>query len=144
MLSNNDSAASTGIPEPTTPENAPVDLPLDSTPTVHKQSSAIPYTSGHVMRDETLIALGNEMVGYVVGPMPAKDFIKLLPRNSQKPPSFDKKLFAKVAKQSTEPKMYDPFVRILFSLLYLYTALISIYLYLDQGDESFLPQPSRH
>jgi hypothetical protein len=75
------------------------------------------------MRDETLIALGNEMVGYVVGPMPAKHFLELLPRNSKKSPSFRKKPFADLAGQSTELQMYDPFVRIPFSFLYPYTAL---------------------
>ena len=118
MFSNDDSAASNGISEPTNPENDPVDLPTDSTPTIHKQSTAIPFTSGHVMRDETLIALGNQMVGYVVGPMPAKDFLELLPVNSLMSPSFNKKPFAKLADQSTEPKMYDPFVSIPFSFLY--------------------------
>lgn len=116
-MSNNDSTASTGIPEPTTPENAPIDLPTDSTPTVHKRSTAIPFTSGHVMRDETLITLGNEIVGYVVGPMPAKEFLELLPRNTEKLPSFNKKkkLFANLAEQTTELQMYNPFVRIPFS-----------------------------
>ena len=116
-MSNNDSNASTGAPGPSTPETAPVDLPIHSTPTVHKQSSAVPYTSGHVTRDETLMALGNEMVGYVVGPMPAKDFLELLPCNSPLP-SFRKKPFVKLADIRMEPKMYDPFVRIPFSFLY--------------------------
>ena len=120
MLSNNDFTASTasGIPEPTTPDNALVDLPSYLTPTVvtvHKQSTAMPFTSGHIMRDETLIALGNEMIGYVVGPMPAKYFLELLPRNSRKSPTFRKKPFADLADQSTEPQMYDPFVHIPFS-----------------------------
>ena len=115
MLSNNDSTGSTGIAVSITPRNAPVDIPVDSTPTVHKQSTAIPYTSGHVMRDENL---GNEMVGYVVGPMPAKKFLKLLPRNNQKPNSFDEKPFAELVNLKTEVQMYDPFVRIPSSLLY--------------------------
>ena len=142
MLSNNDFTASTasGIPEPTTPDNAPVDLPSYLTPTVHKQSTAMPFTSGHIMRDETLIALGNEMIGYVVGPMPAKDFLELLPRNSRKSPTFRKKPFADLADQSTELQMYDPFVCIIFSFFYPYTALP----FLDQGDEKILPQPSRY
>ena len=117
-MSKNDSTASTSALEPSTPEMASVDLPIHSTPTVHKQSSAVPYTSGHITRDETLLALGNEMVGYVVGPMPAHDFLKLLPCNSQLP-SFDKKPFAKLAGLKSETKMYNPFVRIPFSFLYL-------------------------
>ena len=78
-MSNNDSTASTGSTEaePATPETTPVVLPTHSTPTVYKQSSALPYTSGHVVRDETLIALGNEMVGRVVGPMPFKEILRL-------------------------------------------------------------------
>ena len=118
MLTDDDYTESTG-PEPINLDD-PDDLPTDTTPTNHKQSTTIPFTSGHVMRDETLIALGNEMVGYVVGPMPAKEFLKFLPAppNSQNSPSFNinsKKSFAILAEQSTEPKMYDPFVRIPFS-----------------------------
>ena len=120
-MSNNESTASTGIPEPTTPENATIDLPTDSTPTVHKRSTAIPYSSTHIHHDDTLKALGDETVGYVVGPMPANEFLELLPCNTEKLPSFDKKkklLFAKLAEQTTEFQMYDPFVRtISFSFL---------------------------
>ena len=110
-MSNNDSTASTGSPEaaPTTPETAHVNLPIHSTPTVHKQSTYIPYTSGHVIRDETLIALGNEMVGYVVGPMPFTKFLDFLPRNRGKP-SFRKKSFAELGKQRKEATMYILFV----------------------------------
>jgi len=121
MLSNNDSTGSTGIVEPTTLENAPVDIPVNSTPTVHKQSMAIPYTSGHVMRDENLITLGNEMVGHVVGPMPVIDFLELLPRNSQKSPPFGKKPFVKLLDESTEPKIkkINLFVRNTYSIQFL-------------------------
>jgi hypothetical protein len=77
-----------------------------------KQSTALPYTSGHIIRDETLMALGDEMAGYVVGPMPPKDFLKFLPPNSRKLPSFNKGSFAKIKAQPTEVKIYDSFVRI--------------------------------
>ena len=113
-----DPTASTAAPEPSTPEAAPVDLPAHSTPTVHKQSTAVPYTSGQMMCDENLIAIGAEIASYIVGPMPAKDFLKLLPRNSRELPLFDKKPFVKLADLPTEIKMYDPFVRIPFSFLY--------------------------
>ena len=58
------------------------------------------------------------MDGYIVGPMPAKDFLKLLPRSSRELPSFDKKPFMKLAEQPTENKLYDLFVRTPFSFLY--------------------------
>jgi hypothetical protein len=71
------------------------------------------------MCDENLIALGNEMIGHVVGPMPAKDFLESLPLDSREsPPSFSKKLFAKLASRKTEAQMYELFVRIPFSYLY--------------------------
>lgn len=50
MLPNNDSSASSTGAQ------------------IHKKSTAIPYTSTHLMHDETLIALGFEMIDYVVGP----------------------------------------------------------------------------
>lgn len=117
MLSNNDPTASSGIPEPITPKKA-IGLPTESTPTQYKQSTALPFTSGHVMRDETLVALGNEMVGYAVGPMPAVEFLEFLPRSTEVMPSFDKKPLAILAEAKSESQMYNPFVRIPFSFLY--------------------------
>ena len=68
------------------------------------------------MHDENLIALGNEMVDFVVG---AKDFLEFLPLDSREsPPSFSKTLIAKLASRKTEAQMYEPFVRIPFSFLY--------------------------
>ena len=58
------------------------------------------------------------MVGYIVGPMPAKDFLELLPHNSRKSPSFNKEPFAELVDQPTETRVYNPFVRIPFSFLY--------------------------
>ena len=110
MLSNNDSTASIG-----TPETTPVDPSIHSTP---MQSTAIPYSSGHIIRDEDLVELGYEMVGYVVGPMPAKDFLTLLPHNSRKPPSFNKEPFVELVDQPMETKIYNPFVHIPFNFLY--------------------------
>ena len=81
------------------------------------------------------------MVECVVGPMPAKEFLKLLPapRNSEKRPTFDEEPFAKSVDQKTEPQMYNPFVRIPFSFLY----QIALNIFPDRGDERFLPQPRR-
>ena len=83
------------------------------------------------------------MVGSVVGPMPAKEFLELLPPTSLSMPSesVEGEHFTNLAKFKTEskPQMYDPFVRILFILLCPWTG---VKYSLDQGDEIFLPQPS--
>ena len=111
MSSNKDST----IPEPITP-HAPIDLLTDSTSTVHKQFTARQWTTDHEYRDDSLIALGNEIVGHVVGPMPAKEFLELLPPTSESL-SAEEKQFT-LADKKSESQMYDPFVRIPFSLLY--------------------------
>ena len=117
-MSNKDRCA--GSPEaaaPTTPEIVAATLSdIHSTPTVHKQATTVSYSTGHVIRDETLIALGNEMVGYIVGPMPAREFLEFLPRNPRKAPSFRKKPFVNLASHKCEPAMYDPFVRMILFL----------------------------
>ena len=135
MSSKEDSTASTGSPEPTTPENPPIDLPIDSTPTVHKQSSARPYSTGHVMRDESFIALGNEILGYIVGLMPAEEFLELLPPTS-KPLPVETVPFTDLADKKVESQMYDPFVRIPFSFFFL--SIDWIKYFLDQGDGGIL------
>jgi hypothetical protein len=144
-MSNNESTESTGSPEAesTTPETACVDLPIHSTPTVQKRYTNIPFTSGHVMRDETLIALGNEMVGYVVGPMPAQKFLDFLPKspNSRKKPVFDEDPFLDSAKHKLEPQIYKPFVRV---LLFFSLHRVNSNIHSDRSDGSFLPWPSRH
>ena len=118
-MSDNDSIiASTDsqVAAPTTPE-ACVDSNLYN-PDCSCNPHNIPFTSGHLERDETLIALGNEMVGHVVGPMPTQNFLDFLPCNPAKAPSFMKRSFAKLAKQRTEPAMYDVFVCV--SLLFFF------------------------
>ena len=100
---------------PTTPENANVDLPL-STPTVHKLSTTIPYTTGHIIRDESLIALGCEMIGYIVGPMPSEQFLDFMPSKRGIPP-FSRKPFKALANHKHEAAMYERFVRILLFLV---------------------------
>lgn len=83
--------ASTGLPEPTAQENNLFDIPTVRvlTPTIYnlKLSTARPWTTGHATRDESLIALGKEMVGSVVGLMPAKEFLELLLPTSLSMPS---------------------------------------------------------
>ena len=90
----------------------------------------IAFASGHIIR-ESLIALGNEMVGYVVGPMPAKEFLDFLPCNPWK---VRKKLFAGLATQK-EAAMYTPFVRV-SSFFSVHNCIENIFP--DQGDGSFL------
>ena len=65
------------------------------------------------MRDDSLIALGNEIVGCVVGLMPAEEFLELLPPTS-KPLPVEEKPFTNLADKKAESHMYDPFVRIPF------------------------------
>ena len=103
------------------PENVPIDLPADSTPTAHMQSIAGPCITSHVMSDDSLISLGNEiaLVGYVVGPMPAEELLESLPPTS-KSSSAEEKPFTNLADKETESQMYDPFVRIPFCLIYSY------------------------
>ena len=136
MLSNDDPTASTGAPEPTTPV-APVDLDIvNMTPTIHRRTTTLaPCTSNHLERDETLIALGQEIVGYVVGPMPADKFLDLLPSTRLRLPTVDttpsslkrklpdKGLLKDLAKSNNENNMYDLFVRIPFSFLFSWIAL---------------------
>jgi hypothetical protein len=118
MSSNNDPNASASIPQPTTPEEGPSDLPIHSTPMAHKLSTAMAVTSGALFRDDTLTALGNEMVGYVVGPMPADKFLKILPQPRKPAKKFNANPFAKLASQTKEAGVYEPFVRIPFSFLH--------------------------
>ena len=116
MSSNKYSTADTGIPEPITP-HAPIDLPTESTPRVHKRNTAKQWTTNHEVRDDSLIAIGNEIVGHVVGPMPANEFLELLPYTI-KPLPAETKVFTNLADKTAEGEMYDPFVCIPFSLLY--------------------------
>ena len=100
---------------PTTPETNNVDLPtMLSTPTVHKLSTTIPFTTGHVMRDESLIALGYEMIGYIVGPMPSTQFLEFLPAKRGIP--LRNNPFKGLANHEHETAMYNPFVCILLFL----------------------------
>ena len=66
------------------------------------------------MRQDKFIALGSEMAGYVVGPMPTGKFLDFLPRiHDKKRRPFSSSLFAELAKQTRETEMYAPFVRVL-------------------------------
>ena len=81
------------------------------------------------------------MIDYVVGPMPAKDFLEFLPLDSdflESPPSFSKKLFAKLASRKTEAQMYEPFLRIPCSFLSIDS------LNLGLGYQKNLPKLSRY
>jgi hypothetical protein len=116
MLSNN---APASIPLPTTPEEGPIDMPICSTPLAHKRSRTAVYaTSNELFRDDTLIALGSEMVGYVVGPMPIEEFLEFLPQPRKTMKKFNEKAFTKIADQRSQAGLYDPFVLIPFSSLY--------------------------
>ena len=68
------------IVAPTIQETNNVDLPIMlSTPTAHELFTTIPSTTGHVMCDESLIALGYDIISYIVGPMPSTQFLEFLP-----------------------------------------------------------------
>ena len=109
--------APTGIPGPTALEDTPH---TTSTPTIFKQSTAMPWSTCHLARNDSYIAHGNEMAGCVVGPMPAEEFLELLPPTSLELPksSSADKLLMDLADMKTESQMYGTFVRISFSLLY--------------------------
>ena len=74
-------------------------------------------TTNEVFRDDNLATIGKEMIGYIVGPMPFKEFLEFLPRPRKAMKKFNKKAFAKIADQTKEAGMYKPFVRIPFSSL---------------------------
>ena len=76
-----------------------------------------PWTTGHVMRDDSLIALGNQIVDCVVGLMPAEEFLELLPPTS-KPLPVEEKPFTNLADKKAESHMYNPFVRIPFGFFF--------------------------
>ena len=112
-------SGSIGLPEPTAQENTLFDTTVrDPTPVIFKQSTARPWTTDDATRDESLIALGKEMVGSIVGPMPAKEFLELLPPTSLTMPSESAEGEPNLTEVTKEAQMYRPFVRILFILLY--------------------------
>lgn len=92
MVPNDDSLYSTNSSEAvsTIPKMVHIDLPLHPTFMIYNQFTNIPFISGHMIHNENLIAVGNEMVGYVVGPMPAKISLDFLPCNPHKGPLFNK------------------------------------------------------
>ncbi|KAF8634183.1 hypothetical protein AX17_004274 [Amanita inopinata Kibby_2008] len=88
-----------------------------STPHMFKAVVEAPFTSHHVMRDPRMSRLGAETTGYVVGPVPVKDFLKLyVPGDAEikkNQPKFDRegaKQLKTLLESVNEESMYKPWV----------------------------------
>jgi hypothetical protein len=86
-----------------------------STPVKPGLSSTLPYTTNHKYRIESRNTMGEEMKGYIIGPMPAQTFLddffptKELP-NLETVPSFEENCYADTVSAKSESTAYVPFV----------------------------------
>ncbi|KAG2089146.1 uncharacterized protein F5147DRAFT_658498 [Suillus discolor] len=101
------------LAQSTTQDLQPV-LPMNDTPIKCSCSTMQPYTTNTRCRDTTLNAMGKEMKGCLVGPMPVEQFLKeFLPPSAI--PNYEPLTFSDGAFESTlsalhETKAYEPFI----------------------------------
>lgn len=90
-------------------------LLVDDTPVKRSCSTMQPYTTNTRCRDTTLNAMGNEIRGHLVGPMPVEQFLEeYLPPSMipdyQPLTSFSNGAFESTLSAAHETKAYEPFV----------------------------------
>jgi hypothetical protein len=90
-------------------------LPTDSTPIKRSCSTMQPYTTNTRCRDTTFNAMGKEIMGYLVGPMPVELFLeKFLSPSAildyQPLTSFSDGAFETTLSAAHETRAYEPFV----------------------------------
>lgn len=111
-----DEADSTPPAEQKTPELPPQILaPPNDTPIKRTCATMQPFTTNTRCRDTTLNAMGNEIRGYLVGPMPAEEFLEefLSPTtipDYQPLTSFSEGAFTSTVSAALETEAYNPFV----------------------------------
>ena len=90
-------------------------IPNQSTPIKHGTSTLLKFTMNHKYRLKEMTDMGDEMKDYIIGLMPAVEFLKeFLPLNSIrtacKAQPYRPGCFESVISCETEPLAYDPFV----------------------------------
>lgn len=91
-------------------------LPPQSTPIKHGPSTVNPFTTNHKYRDKEVQSMGNEMRGYITGPMPPAEFLEeFFPPSSigttrKKSAIFKPQCFKDVVTCTGEKEAYKPFV----------------------------------
>ncbi|KAG2088560.1 uncharacterized protein F5147DRAFT_658678 [Suillus discolor] len=95
-------------------------LLVDDTPVKRSCSTMQPYTTNTRCRDTTLNAMGNEIRGHLVGPMPVEQFLEeFLPPSTipdyQPLTSFSDGAFESTLSAAHETKAYEPFINTMTS-----------------------------
>lgn len=90
-------------------------VPSQSTPIKHGTSTLLKFTTNHRYRVKEMTDMGNEMKDYVVGPMPADEFLdEFLPLNaintSRRAQVYQQGCFKPVVSCEIETAAYEPFV----------------------------------
>ena len=90
-------------------------VPSQSTPIKHGTSTLLKFTTNHRYRVKEMTKMGNKMKDYIIGPMPAVEFLHgFFPLNlintSLRTQTYLKGCFKSVISCKTEPEAYDPFV----------------------------------
>lgn len=112
---------------PSTPPHTAHDLPLQLTPIKTNLATTQPFTTHHKFRIDSCSAMGEEMVKYISGLMPAQVFLdEFLPLNGLKAlkgTTHKLNCYLGVVKVKKEKSAYDPFV----SSICIFTLLYSLY-----------------
>jgi hypothetical protein len=92
-------------------------VPNQSTPIKHGTSTLFKFTTNHRYRLKEMTDMGNEMKDYIVGPMPAAEFLdEFFPLNSLRTSSraqaYQPGCFQPVISSEKESDAYEPFVRL--------------------------------
>jgi hypothetical protein len=101
----------------TTPPNATVPLP-QSTPVKTTTSTTLPFTTNQKYRLESITAMAEEISKYLVGPMPAQQFLDdffpssnlSVDHDPSEVPQFMPGCYNKTVSARAEKQAYNPFV----------------------------------
>ena len=90
-------------------------VPLKSMPIKHGTSTLFRFTTNHKYRLKEMSDMGKEMSNYIVGPMPAPDFMdeffpKTSLQTSHQAKIFKQGCFADIVSCTSEVEAYNPFV----------------------------------
>ena len=108
------------LPQATIMSDNYATLPPQSMPIKHGLSTLFRFTTSHKYRQREMTEMGNEMKGYIIGPMPVSLFLnKFFPskhtlRNSQKVIWPKEGHFSKVVSCTCETEAYNPFVSLVY------------------------------
>jgi len=97
-------------------------VPSQSTPIKHGTLTLLKFTTNYQLKE--MVDMGDKMKDYIVGPMPAAEFLnEFLPLDSIQTASraqlFHWRCFESVISYKTEPLAYDPFVGFFKSIILL-------------------------